>query len=150
VVITILIELTTSVWFACEGKNVNIFYATIAGIISGAVTGVHVSPIAETSVLSSYASRCQHQYHVLTQIPYAATVFLFAIICGTIPISAGFQNYVVILIGLGAITIFVYCFGVKVNDESGKYDICTEMKLKCIDNTSLNQLKHDARMFEGR
>ena len=124
--------------------------ATIAGIIAGAVTGTHVSPISDQSVLSSYASRCQHQAHVGTQIPYASTAFLFAVLCGTLPIVSGLDNYVVLLIGLVSITIFSFVFGVKVDDKSGKYDLFTEMNLMCLDSTSLHQLKYDAAALENR
>lgn len=54
----------------------------IAAILSGAVCGDHISPISDTTILSSAGAQCQHIYHVSTQIPYALTV--------CIPCVAGF------------------------------------------------------------
>ena len=47
---------------------------TIASALAGAVFGDHVSPISDTTILSSAGAECQHLDHVGTQIPYALTV----------------------------------------------------------------------------
>ena len=43
----------------------------VASVVSGGVFGDHVSPISDTTVISSMASGCDHIEHVKTQIPYA-------------------------------------------------------------------------------
>ena len=46
----------------------------VAAILSGAVCGDHISPISDTTILSSAGAQCKHIEHVSTQIPYAMTV----------------------------------------------------------------------------
>ena len=50
----------------------------IATVLSASVLGDHCSPISDTTILSSLASRCDHLQHVKTQMPYALTVGAFA------------------------------------------------------------------------
>ena len=47
---------------------------SVAAILSGAVCGDHISPISDTTILSSAGAQCKHIQHVSTQIPYAMTV----------------------------------------------------------------------------
>ncbi len=47
---------------------------TVAAILSGAVSGDHASPIADTTILSSAGAQCNHIEHVNTQLPYVAVV----------------------------------------------------------------------------
>ncbi|MDM8569094.1 Na+/H+ antiporter NhaC family protein [Thiotrichales bacterium HSG1] len=44
---------------------------TIAAVVSGGVFGDHCSPISDTTIISSMASKCNHIDHVNTQLPYA-------------------------------------------------------------------------------
>lgn len=53
----------------------------IATVLSASVLGDHCSPISDTTILSSLASRCDHLQHVKTQLPYALTVGAFALTC---------------------------------------------------------------------
>ena len=46
----------------------------VAAILAGAVCGDHISPISDTTILSSAGAQCNHLNHVSTQIPYALTV----------------------------------------------------------------------------
>ena len=43
----------------------------IGAVISGGIFGDHVSPISDTTIISSMASGCEHISHVRTQMPYA-------------------------------------------------------------------------------
>lgn len=43
----------------------------IGAVISGGIFGDHVSPISDTTIISSMASGCDHISHVRTQMPYA-------------------------------------------------------------------------------
>ncbi|HIC77578.1 MAG TPA: sodium:proton antiporter, partial [Sulfurovum sp.] len=43
----------------------------IGAVISGGIFGDHISPISDTTIISSMASGCDHIEHVRTQIPYA-------------------------------------------------------------------------------
>ncbi len=51
--------------------NKNIFYGTIASILSGAIFGDHISPLSDTTIISCIATRCDIWQHVITQAPYA-------------------------------------------------------------------------------
>ena len=47
---------------------------SVAACLSGAVSGDHISPISDTTILSSAGAGCEHLDHVSTQIPYAMLV----------------------------------------------------------------------------
>jgi len=54
------------------GAEFNIYLPLIIGaVISGGIFGDHVSPISDTTIISSMASGCEHISHVQTQMPYA-------------------------------------------------------------------------------
>jgi Na+/H+ antiporter NhaC len=63
------------------------FYSTVAGILSGAVAGDHVSPISDITVLTALATDCDLLRHVVTQAPYVLWVVLFCILVGTLPVG---------------------------------------------------------------
>lgn len=78
----------------------------VAFILSGAVCGDHISPISDTTILSSAGADCKHIDHVATQIPYAMIVaacsfvgFLFAGILdnGIIGLTAGGVCLVIVM-----------------------------------------------------
>jgi Na+/H+ antiporter NhaC len=53
---------------------------SIAAVLGGSVFGDHCSPISDTTMVSSMASACDHIDHVRTQIPYAITAALGALL----------------------------------------------------------------------
>ena len=58
----------------------NLLYGTIVGLLSGAIHGDHISPISDTTVLSSLASDCKLMNQVITQAPYAIIPGTFAMV----------------------------------------------------------------------
>lgn len=54
-------------------------YVTIGAILSGGLFGDHVSPISDTTILSSAGAGCDHINHVKTQTPYAIVNAILAI-----------------------------------------------------------------------
>jgi Na+/H+ antiporter NhaC len=54
-------------------------YVSVSTVLAGAVWGDHVSPISDTTVLSSLASGCDPVDHVRTQTPYAALAGVAAV-----------------------------------------------------------------------
>jgi Na+/H+ antiporter NhaC len=58
--------------------------AASAAVLDGSIFGDHCSPISDTTVMSSAASGCPHDEHVLTQLPYAVVVMLCAAVFGYI------------------------------------------------------------------
>ena len=69
--------------------GVEMIVPAVGAVLTGAVMGDHVSPISDTTILSSMSSGCEHISHVRTQIPYALTVAAAAIIFGFIPAGFG-------------------------------------------------------------
>ena len=63
--------------------NVNLSLA-IASVLSGSVFGDHSSPISDTTIISSMASASDHIDHVRTQLPYALTSAIIALILFTV------------------------------------------------------------------
>ena len=70
----VLFPLALPLVYSFQGVDDAIIYASIASVLSGAVFGDHCSPISDTTILSSMASKCNHIAHVKTQLPYALTV----------------------------------------------------------------------------
>ncbi len=60
--------------------SLEILLNVIAVTLGASVMGDHCSPISDTTILSSLASDCNHIDHVRTQMPYALTVGIIAII----------------------------------------------------------------------
>jgi Na+/H+ antiporter NhaC len=83
-------------------------------VLAGAVLGDHCSPISDTTILSSLATRCDHIQHVRTQLPYALTVGLvalaFTLLSATLR-SPWYLNYV---LGIAALYLIVSLVGKKV------------------------------------
>ncbi len=61
--------------------NTNIFYGTIASILSGAIFGDHMSPLSDTTIISCIATKCPVWAHVYTQAPYAFLAGAIAVSC---------------------------------------------------------------------
>ena len=72
-----------------------LLYIGMSACLAGAVCGDHISPISDTTIMSSAGAECDHLNHVSTQIPYALTVagisFVSFIIAGFI------QNWMITL-----------------------------------------------------
>lgn len=75
-----------------------IIYGVISSVLAGSVFGDHCSPIADTTILSSMASGCDHMDHVRTQLPYAILTAIVCMIIGDIPTAFGFSPYISIVI----------------------------------------------------
>lgn len=64
-------------------------YVTIGSVLSGGLFGDHVSPISDTTILSSAGAQCDHISHVESQMSYAlfnaSIASVFFIICGMFP-----------------------------------------------------------------
>jgi Na+/H+ antiporter NhaC len=75
---------------------------TISACLAGAVCGDHISPISDTTIMSSSGAQCNHIDHVSTQIPYGLTV---AGVCVVGYVIAGFvQNpWVPLVVGLAVL-----------------------------------------------
>ena len=84
-----------------------IMIISMSAVMAGAVCGDHISPISDTTILSSTGAGCNHIEHVNTQIPYALIVAGISFICYVI---SGFtQNgYIGLVIGVIAIPAILF------------------------------------------
>jgi Na+/H+ antiporter NhaC len=94
-----------------------ILYASVSGVLAGAVWGDHCSPISDTTVLSSLSAGCDHIEHVRTQLPYATLAGAAALVCGTLPISFGLPWWVGMLLAAAATTLGLRLLGQPVDDH---------------------------------
>ena len=72
-----------------------LLYIGMSACLAGAVCGDHISPISDTTIMSSAGARCDHINHVSTQIPYALTVAAVSFVCYLI--AAFVQNWIISL-----------------------------------------------------
>ena len=91
-----------------------LLYNTIASVLAGSVLGDHCSPISDTTILSSLATSCDHISHVRTQMPYALTVGLVALLFGVIPGALGVSSLITIPLGIAVLYLIVHFVGKKV------------------------------------
>lgn len=81
-----------------------LFLVAVGAALAGAVYGDHISPISDTTILSSAGAKCNHLRHVATQIPYATLVM---IVCFVGYIIAGFTKNPWISLALGVVLIVI-------------------------------------------
>ena len=97
-----------------HGEAMTIMYNVVSVVLAGSVFGDHCSPISDTTILSSMASSCNHIDHVRTQLPYALTVGVVALVAGTIPTSLGVHPVISMLVGVTILGLVIRFFGNKV------------------------------------
>ena len=97
-------------------ENYYIMYATIGTVLAGSVWGDHCSPISDTTIISSVAAGSDHIDHVRTQIPYAMTVGIAALLLGLLPAGFGVPPWITLPIGAIVLVGILFIFGTKVED----------------------------------
>ncbi len=99
--------------------GVELIIPAIGAVLTGAVMGDHLSPVSDTTIMSSMASGCDHISHVKTQIPYAMTVALAALFLGFIPAGLGLNPFISLGLAILALIFFVRFVGIE-NEPSKK------------------------------
>lgn len=93
----------------CEQTDPSLLIITLSATLAGSVYGDHVSPISDTTILSSTGARCHHIDHVNSQLIYASIVggvcFVSYIVAGIVknpwmPLLVGFALLFTVL-GIG-------------------------------------------------
>jgi hypothetical protein len=144
----IIFPLITVPTYEASGGDPLIFYATLAGVLSGAVAGDHASPISDTTVLSALASDCKLLAHVSTQAPYAVYIIIVSLLFGTVPIGReAWPNIVGIILGAIFILLCALLLAPPVISKTGRYDVLTELILRCRPSDDLEKLKQDTAAF---
>ena len=109
----ILIPIIVTI-FSNSGQSGELLIITISATLAGAVFGDHISPISDTTILSSTGAECNHIDHVKTQMPYAILVagacFVGYIVAGVV------QNWYVPL-AVSLVLLVVALFVIKKLDE---------------------------------
>ena len=99
-----------------HSSDTSLMIVGISACLAGSVFGDHISPISDTTIMSSAGAQCSHVIHVSTQIPYAILVagmsFIFYIIAGF------WQSYIVTVIGIVAMVAVL--IGMKKLQDMGK------------------------------
>ncbi|MDP5171207.1 MAG: Na+/H+ antiporter NhaC family protein [Bacteroidia bacterium] len=88
-----------------------LLYNTVASVLAGSVLGDHISPISDTTILSSLASNCDHIDHVRTQIPYAMVVGGVALVFGVLPTGLGLPAWLSMILCLVFLGLVVWRIG---------------------------------------
>ena len=91
----------------------SLLFATIGATFTGAVFGDHCSPISDTTIMSSMACASDHLDHVKTQMPYAVTVAIIAVLVGFIPSAYNINPFVLLLTGAGMAYLIIRLIGKK-------------------------------------
>ncbi len=88
-----------------------ILYAGTASVLAGATLGDHMSPVSDTTVLSAAGSGVDVVSHTQTQLPYALSVGIIALLVGYIPAGLGISPWVLIPCGVAGCVLVVRVFG---------------------------------------
>lgn len=86
----------------------------VGSVLTGAIFGDHCSPISDTTILSSMGSACDHIDHVRTQLFYAVSVAVVAIVAGYIPAGLGMPVYMTLPAGIVLTGLIVRFAGKRV------------------------------------
>lgn len=101
----ILLPITVGVF---GDQMTSLMVITTAAVLGGSVSGDHLSPISDTTILSSTGAECNHINHVESQMQYGAVVavctFVAYILAGTLGMQwLGFIVGILSLIILGLV-----------------------------------------------
>ena len=87
-----------------SSDNLEMMIIAVSAVLAGAVCGDHVSPISDTTVMSSAGAQCNHINHVTTPMQYAAVV---AVICFAGYLLAGIVKNWMITLAVSLVVLIV-------------------------------------------
>jgi len=105
----ILIPTAAPLAFHLAGPE--IMFLSLAAVLDGAIFGDHISPLSDTSVMSSISSGSDHLDHVKTQLPYATVTFVAASIFGYIWNAMGWGYGLGWILGPGTLAAVIFLLG---------------------------------------
>lgn len=91
-------------------KDPQVMIIGISACLAGAVCGDHISPISDTTIMSSAGAQCDHVNHVSTQMPYALTVAAVSFVGYII---AAFTKNPYIILGCSAVLLLAVLFIIR-------------------------------------
>lgn len=81
-----------------------------AAVLGGSVCGNHISPISDTTILSSTGAGCKHVNHVTTQMQYGIVVAIISVLSY---IVAGLTENIKLGFGTGVFLLAVFVVTIK-------------------------------------
>ena len=109
----ILIPIVVAI-FPTEGAMLSM---TVAACLAGSVAGDHMSPISDTTILSSAGAQCEHINHVSTQIPYAMCVVTIGSIAYVVGGFTG-SGWLALGVGIAILIAFASFMTFKLRKEN--------------------------------
>ena len=100
----ILIPIAVAVF---QDEMTPLMIMTTAAVLGGGVCGDHLSPISDTTILSSTGAGCDHIKHVETQLPYGLLVAFMTALCYLLSGVLHVNVWLTLLIGVGGLLAFV-------------------------------------------
>ena len=97
----ILLPITVSVF---GDQMTSLMVMTTAAVLGGSVCGDHISPISDTTILSSTGAQCNHINHVESQMQYGLLVAAVSFICYVI---GGLMSKQLVAFVLGIVMLLV-------------------------------------------
>ena len=85
-------------------EDLQMMIISVSAVLAGAVCGDHISPISDTTVMSSAGAQSNHINHVTTQMQYAAVVAVMSFIGYII---AGFIHIWWVVLGISLVLLLV-------------------------------------------
>lgn len=98
-------------------ESSSLFFVGISACLAGAVCGDHISPISDTTIMSSAGANCDHISHVETQIPYAMVVAVISFISFLLAGILSFVNLTWISIPLSILLVIIVLKFIKSKEE---------------------------------
>ena len=105
----ILVPIATALFTG--GEDLQMMIISVAAVLAGAVCGDHVSPISDTTVMSSAGAQSNHLNHVSTQMQYAAVV---AVVSLSGYLLAGMVQVWWIVLGVSVILLLSVLTGMRI------------------------------------
>ena len=104
---SILVPIVVSMY---AGTDDEMMIIAVSAVLAGAVCGDHVSPISDTTIMSSSGAQSNHINHVQTQMQYAMVV---AVICVIGYLIAGLTKSWIAALGVSAVILVAVLYGLK-------------------------------------
>ncbi len=95
----ILVPIVVSVF----NGQLEMMIISVSAVLAGAVAGDHISPISDTTIMSSAGAQCYHMNHVATQLQYALPPMIASVVGYLV---AGFTKNVYITVIVGFVILF--------------------------------------------
>ncbi|MFK7822627.1 MAG: Na+/H+ antiporter NhaC family protein [Oligoflexales bacterium] len=89
-------------------EDVSLLFPTLGAILSGCVAGDHISPISDTTIMTSTSTAMEHTDHVETQMTYALPLIIITVI------SYIFLGYLVSLGTFASFSITLMISGIMI------------------------------------